>query len=45
MLGAWDIRTRPKKKSLALVYASLAGTRGESNPIAARDFICVVWPR
>jgi hypothetical protein len=45
MLGAWEIRIGPKKKSLALVYALIAGTRGESNPIAARDFICVGWQR
>jgi hypothetical protein len=41
MLDAWERSMRHNTNGRAQVFAPIACTPGESNPIVARDFICV----
>jgi hypothetical protein len=43
MLVAWEFGIRRNRNEPAQAYARIACTPGESNPIAARNFICASW--
>jgi hypothetical protein len=44
MLDAWERKMRHNTNGRAQVFAPIACTPDESNPIAARDFICASCP-